>query len=103
MIATQTQAANLKAEAAAASQSSSSSSEFIGWSIALPPEMVGRFIGFQGRNIQELERSLQVKRLSVVKCSDGHEFVRIVAANQASVATAQCAIEDKVQQMLPRR
>ena len=39
-------------------------------------------------------RCLQVKRLSVVKSSSGHQFFRIVAANHASVATAQRAIED---------
>ena len=81
------------------SASSGSSSECCGWSVPLRPDIVGRFIGLQGRNIQELQRSLNVKKLSVEE-HDGAQCVYIVAASQASVEEAQRAVENKVRELL---
>ena len=101
MIGTQARAAELRSGAGLnqPSESSSSASDCRGWSVPLPPGIIGSFIGKQGRNINEMQRRLKVNKLSVAE-HGGAKCVRIFAASQASLAEAQRAIEDRVEQLL---
>ena len=77
------------------SESPPLSKTFVGWSAALPPDCIGQLIGARGHNIQRLQRELQLIKLTVVK-KDGSEYLRIEAATQARLSSAQRALLDEV-------
>ena len=70
-----------------------------GWSAALPPDCIGQLIGVRGHNIQRLQRQLKLIKLTVVK-KDGSDYLRIEAATQARLSSAQHALIDEVARYL---
>ena len=81
------------------SESPPLSKTFVGWSAALPPDCIGQLIGVRGHNIQRLQRQLKLIKLTVVK-KDGSDYLRIEAATQARLSSAQHALIDEVARYL---
>ena len=92
----QIQAENLRADSSRGV--ASTVGKAAGWSPPLPQAIIGKFIGKQGRQIQQLQRELGVK-LSVVKHDDA-QYVYIEAATDIDVSRARVAIGEKVRQLM---
>ena len=91
----QEQSRNVRSESAP-----SRSDAFIGESAIIPQECIPRLIGTGGDNIRRLQRELQVKLLVVSKGDDGSQCVRIEAATQAKMESAQRSLLVEVDLLL---